>query len=192
MGVGAGVGVAVGLGVGVGMGVPVGLGVGAGIGVLVGSGVGVGRCVDVGSSVFNSMVGDWSPTSGDSVVGRVENIPEGTVGDGAGSAAESPQARTASRAKAPTASFRKNRAILGRLLRWFTSRLLQPGHSEINCYEPERSTGKPPRSGINCLARNHPVDRFALPRRPVPASSRCPACSGFRRLRCVQSTACCP
>ena len=174
------------------MGVPVGLGVGAGIGVLVGSGVGVGRCVDVGSSVFNSMVGDWSPTSGDSVVGRVENIPEGAVGDGAGSAAESPQARTASRAKAPTASFRKDRAILGRLLRWFTSRLLQAGHSEINRYEPERSTGKPPRSGINCLSRNHPAGRFALPRPPAPASSRSPACSGFRRLRCVQSTACCP
>ena len=45
------------------------------------------------------MVGDWSPTIGGSVVGSVENIPEGALGDGAGSVAEPPQASAASRAK---------------------------------------------------------------------------------------------
>ena len=54
------------------------------------------------------------------------------------------------------------------------------------------SVSQGPRPGINCLSRNHPAGRFALPRPQAPAWSRSPACSGFRRLRCVQSTACCP
>ena len=48
--------------------------------------------VRVGSGVFSSMVGGWSPTTGGSAVGRVENIPGGGVGDSDVSASEPPQA----------------------------------------------------------------------------------------------------
>ena len=108
LGVAVGIGVAVGLGVAVGIGVPVGasvgtgvadgMGVGVGTGVYVGLGVGVGSGVRVGSGVFSSMVGGWSPRTGDSSVGRVENMPAGAVGVPAVSSLESPQAIAASRA----------------------------------------------------------------------------------------------
>ena len=38
----------------------------------------------VGGDVFSSIVGGWSPSIGASVVGRVENMPGGGVGVGAG------------------------------------------------------------------------------------------------------------
>ena len=53
----------------------------------------------VGSGVFSSMVGGWSPKTGDSSVGRVENIPGGAAGEPTGSSLESPQASRASRAR---------------------------------------------------------------------------------------------
>ena len=64
----------------------------------------VGCGVKVGCGVFNSMVGGWSPTTGGSSVGRVENIPGGAVGEDAGSSAGPPQAIIASRAIALAAS----------------------------------------------------------------------------------------
>lgn len=111
------------MGIGAGMGAPVGAGVGVsrevgvGAGVRVGLGVKVGWGVKVGSSVFNSIVGGWSPTIGGSVVDKVENIPGGAVGDGTGSAAEPPQASTARRASALTVNCRKARIIPDRPLR---------------------------------------------------------------------------
>ena len=68
-----------------------------------GLGVWVGCGVNVGSSVFNSMVGGWSPTTGGSVVRKVENMPDGGVGDGPGSSAEPLQATTTAIASAPAA-----------------------------------------------------------------------------------------
>ena len=44
--------------------------------------------VKVDSGVFSLMVSGWSPRTGGSVVGRVENIPGGSEGEEAGSAAE--------------------------------------------------------------------------------------------------------
>ena len=50
----------------------------------------------VGSGVFSSTVGGWSPLTGDSSVGRVENMPGGAVGVAADSSPESLQASIAS------------------------------------------------------------------------------------------------
>ena len=55
-------------------------------------GCGVGEASDVGTST----VGGWSPDTGDSSVGRVENIPAGAVGVAADSSSESLQATIAS------------------------------------------------------------------------------------------------
>lgn len=49
------------------------------------------------------MVGGWSPTAGASVVGRVENMPGGGVGEAAGSATE-PQASAPDRSSAVASS----------------------------------------------------------------------------------------
>ena len=54
--------------------------------------------------MFSSMVGGWSPATGDSVVGRVENMPGGAVGDPPGSLLSFPHAITASRVSAATAN----------------------------------------------------------------------------------------
>ena len=72
--------------------------------------MGVGCDVGVGTGVFSSMVGGWSPTTGGSLVGRVENMPDGGVGDGPGFSADPPQAiivSSASRAKAAAPSPKK-------------------------------------------------------------------------------------
>ena len=107
-GVGSGVGWAVGSGVGwdIGTGVPVGLGVGIGTGVYVGLGV------NVGCGVFNSTVGGWSPSMGGSVVGRVENIPAGGVGEVAKPSSELLQATIASNTSMPTATFNSICSVL--------------------------------------------------------------------------------
>ena len=95
-----GSGGAVGSGVGatVGSGAPVGLGVCVGCGVPVGSGVAVApRLITTPG---------WSPMAGDSVVGRVENMPGGGVGEGARPRSAAPQPITASRASAPAANIK--------------------------------------------------------------------------------------
>ena len=63
----------------------------------------VGCGVKVGSGVFNSMVGGWSPSMGGCVVGRVENKPEGTVGEVSEASSEPLQATIASNSNTPTA-----------------------------------------------------------------------------------------
>ena len=89
-GVGVALGVAVSVGADVGNGIGAGVAVGATVGVLAGFAVGVGCDVKVGAGVSNLVVGGWSPMTGDSEVGRVENIPGG-VGD-AGTSAGASQA----------------------------------------------------------------------------------------------------
>ena len=59
--------------------------------------------VGVGCGVFSSMMGGWSPTTGGSVVRKVENMPDGGVGEEAGSLAGPPQAIIVSSARAPAA-----------------------------------------------------------------------------------------
>ena len=66
--------------------------------------MGVGCGVEVGSGVFSSMVGGWSPMTGGSVVGRVENMPGGGVGEDAGTSAAPPQAIIVSRATSAKAA----------------------------------------------------------------------------------------
>jgi hypothetical protein len=118
-GVGAGVGAAVGAVVGADVGTGVGASVGSGVtvgsgvdtavgmGVPVGLGVGVGSGVGVGTGVFSSIMGGWSPTTGGSAVGRVENMPGGAVGGAAGCPSESPHDSIVSRAT-PTAAILKS------------------------------------------------------------------------------------
>ena len=114
VGVGSGVRVGVCSGVGVGSGVRVGVGsgvaVGSGVRVGVGSGVAVGSGVWVGdgSGVWVGVVArsitvpNWSPATGGSVVGRIENIPAGGVGVSAGPAGASSQAIATSMANTAT------------------------------------------------------------------------------------------
>ena len=96
VGVGSGVAVGSGVWVGVGSGVAVGSGVwvGVGSGVAAGSGVwvGVGSGVWVGVVARSITIPNWSPTTGGSVVGKIENIPAGGVGVSAGPTGVSPQA----------------------------------------------------------------------------------------------------
>ena len=85
---------------------PVGLGVGVGTGVYVGLGV------NVGWGVFSSTVGGWSPSMGGSVVGRVENIPVGGVGEDAEPSSEPLQAIIASNTSALPAIFKSMFSVL--------------------------------------------------------------------------------
>ena len=85
---------------------PVGLGVGVGTGVYVGLGV------NVGCGLFNSTVGGRSPSMGGSVVGRVENIPVGGVGEDAEPSSELVQAIIASNTSVPTAIFKSMFSVL--------------------------------------------------------------------------------
>ena len=64
----------------------------------------VGCGVNVGSGTFSSMVGGWSPMMGGSVVGSVENMPAGAVGEDTGPSLPSPQAIRASRTAAMATS----------------------------------------------------------------------------------------
>lgn len=92
------------VGPGAAVGPGTGAGVAVGVGLTVGIGVAVGSRVGVGSLVFTSIVVGWSSTTAGSLVGRVENMPGGGVGEDAGSSSELPQATIARSAKAPTAN----------------------------------------------------------------------------------------
>ena len=72
----------------------------------------MGLGVNVGWGVFNSTVGGWSPSMGGSVVGRVENIPVGGVGEDAEPSSELLQAIIASNTSAPPAIFKSMLGVL--------------------------------------------------------------------------------
>ena len=68
--------------------------------------------MNVGCGVFSSTVGGWSPSMGGSVVGSVENIPVGGVGEVAKSSSELLQATIASNTSVPTATLNSIFSIL--------------------------------------------------------------------------------
>ena len=68
--------------------------------------------MSVGWGVFSSTVGGWSPSMGGSVVGRVENIPVGGVGEDAEPSSELLQATIASTTSTPPATFKSMFSVI--------------------------------------------------------------------------------
>ena len=158
-------------------------------------GVGVGCGVEVGSGVFSSMVGGWSPTTGGSVVGKVENMPGGGVGD-AGTSAKSLQPIITSTTSVLAAILRIVPGAQHSVFDLLMSECPQPSRARRPLYYPNlyrvysvapastssRSISVRPRQRATC-SRDSPLGLLALTF--APASIRIRTASVFPRQTAV-------